>query len=136
MLNADKHVLNLFSLFVFSLCHTSTLSHHTSKPFSFSLYIQTHNFNSCGPNLAFLPKLIETTWNIQNSPELAEIWSEVEQGGQLFEFICQYEIFWSFQPEWNEINNNKLNYSSTSNCLQFNYWLRAGLEEIKLQLLP
>ena len=123
MLNADKHVLNLFSIFVFSQCHTSTLSHHThtSKPLSFSLYIQTHNFNSCRPNLAFQPKLIETTRNIQNSLEQAEILFEVKQGGQLFQFICRYKIFWPFQLEWNEINNNKLNYSSTSNCLPFNY---------------
>ena len=114
----------------------SLTSHPYLKTSSFSLYIQTHNFNSCRPNLAFRPKLIETTWNTQNSPEQAEIWSEVEQGGQLFQFICQYEIFRPFRPEWNEINNNKLNYSSTSNCLQFNYWLRARLEEIKLRLLP
>ena len=65
MLNADKRVLSCFSPFVFSLSHTSTLSHHThtSKPLSFSLYSQTHNLNSYRPNLVFRPKLTETARN-------------------------------------------------------------------------
>ena len=80
MLNTNKHVLNLFSPFDFSLSHTSTLSHHahTSKPLFLSLCIWTHNLNSNWP------KLTETARNTQNSSEQAEIWSEVEQGGQLF----------------------------------------------------
>ena len=134
MPNADKHVLNLFFLFVFSLCHTSTLSHHnhTSKPpLSLSIFKPITSTHA--------GRILHFGQNWSKQPETSkqdEIWFEVEQGGQLFQFICRYKIFRPFQPEWNEINNNKLNYSSTSNCLQFNYWLRVGLEEIKLQLLP
>ena len=126
---------------MFSLYVTQALSHIILIPQNLSLSLSI--FRPITSTHASRILHFDQNWSKQperskthHSPEQAEIWSEVEQGGQLFQFICRYEIFRPFQSEWNKINNNKLNYSSTSNCLQFNYWLRAGLEEIKLQLLP
>ena len=52
MLNTNKHVLNLFSPFDFSLSHTSTLSHHThtSKPLFLSLCIGPITSTQTGRN--------------------------------------------------------------------------------------
>ena len=134
----DKHVLNLFSLFVFSLCHTSTLSYHThtsNPPLSLSIFgpitsTHTSQILHLGQNWSKQPGTPKTH---QNKLKFDPRWNRGDNCSSLY---AGFEIFRPFQPEWNKINNNKLNYSSTSNCLQFNYWLRAELEEIKFQLLP
>ena len=103
MLNADKRVLSCFSPFVFSLSHTSTLSHHThtSKPLSFSLYTIVGPITSTHTG-----RILYFGRNWPKQPGTYQNLIRDGTGGLLFRFVCRYEtelitmLFWAGLEKW------------------------------------